>query len=75
MAEDLGAEVIRTKSKDIARTLVEIAQERQVTQVVLGQPARSRWEEFVRGSIVNRLLRLGAKVDIHLVQLAKEEKG
>jgi two-component system sensor histidine kinase KdpD len=74
LAEDLGAEVIRAKSKDIAKTLVEIARERQVTQLVLGQPVRSRWEEFIRGSIVNRLLRLGAKVDIHLVQWTKEEE-
>jgi two-component system sensor histidine kinase KdpD len=67
LAEDLGAEVIRTKSHDIAKTLVEIARERQVTQIVLGQPARSRWEEIIRGSIINRLLRLSTDIDIHLV--------
>jgi len=66
-AEDLGAEVIRTKSRDIARTLVEIVKERQVTQIVLGQPARSRWEEILRGSMINRLVRLDVGVDIHLV--------
>ena len=66
-AEDLGAEVIRTKGHDIARTIVEIVKERHVTQIVLGQPARSRWEEILRGSIINRLLRLDVGVDIHLV--------
>ena len=63
----LGAEVIRTKGHDIARTIVEIVKERHVTQIVLGQPARSRWEEILRGSIINRLLRLDVGVDIHLV--------
>jgi two-component system sensor histidine kinase KdpD len=67
LAEDLGAEVIRLKSRDIARTFVEIARKRQITQIVLGQPARSRWEELVRGSVINRLLRMSAGVDIHLV--------
>jgi two-component system sensor histidine kinase KdpD len=67
LAEDLGAEVIRTSSRDIAKTLVEIARERQVTQIVLGQPVRSRWEELLRGSIINRLLRLSTDIDIHLV--------
>jgi two-component system, OmpR family, sensor histidine kinase KdpD len=67
LAEDLGAEVIQTRSNDIAKTLVEIARERQVTQIVLGQPARSRWEEIMRGSTVNRLLRLSTDIDIHLV--------
>ncbi|HVU68695.1 MAG TPA: universal stress protein [Ktedonobacteraceae bacterium] len=66
-AEDLGAEVLQVRSRDIARTLVEIAQKRQVTQIVLGQPARSRWEEILRGSITNRLLRLSRDIDIYLV--------
>ncbi len=66
-AEDLGAEVIRTKSHDIARKLVEVVKERHVTQIVLGQPSRSRWEEILRGSMINRLVRLDVGVDIHLV--------
>jgi two-component system, OmpR family, sensor histidine kinase KdpD len=74
LAEDLGAEVIRTSSSDIARKLVEIARERQVTQLVLGQPARSYWEELLRGSIINRLLRLSTNIDIHLVPQSKNEQ-
>src|SRR5436305_5241918 len=73
LAEDLGAEVIRTQSSDIARTLVEIAREHQVTQIVLGQPARSHWEELIRGSIINHLLRLSTDIDIHLVPRSKDE--
>ena len=73
LAEDLGAEVIRLGSRDIAKTLVTIAKERQVTQIVLGQPARSWWEELLRGSIVNRLLRLNSNTDIHLVPRENEE--
>ncbi len=73
LAEDLGAEVIRTRSRDIAKTLVEIARERQVTQLVLGQPARSYWEELMRGSIINRVLRMSTDIDIHLVPRSKDE--
>jgi two-component system sensor histidine kinase KdpD len=73
LAEDLGAEVIRTSSSDIARTLIEIARERQVTQIVLGQPARTRWEELIRGSIINRLLRLSTDIDIHLVPHLRDD--
>jgi two-component system sensor histidine kinase KdpD len=73
LAEDLGAEVLRVSSHDIAKTLVEIARERQVTQIVLGQPARRWWEEMLRGSTVNRILRMGTKVDIHIVPLDEDE--
>ena len=73
LAEDLGAEVIRASSRDIARTLVELAREHQVTQLVLGQPERSRWEELLRGSIINRVLRLSTDMDIHLVPRSRDE--
>lgn len=71
-AEDLGAQVLRVRSTDIARTLVKIINDRQVTQLVLGQPARRRWEEILRGSIINRLLRLDIEIDIHLVPRGRE---
>lgn len=73
LAEDLGAEVIRASSSDIAKTLVEIARERQITQLVLGQPTRSRWEELLRGSTINRVLRMSRDIDIHLVPLERDE--
>ncbi len=74
LAEDLGAEVIRVRSSDIARTLVEVAREHQITQLVLGQPARSAWEELLRGSIINRLLRMNHDIDIHLVPRARDRE-
>ncbi|GAC1560987.1 MAG: hypothetical protein NVS4B1_24860 [Ktedonobacteraceae bacterium] len=73
LAEDLGATVIRVSSRDIAKTLVQVAKEHQVTQIVLGQPARSWWEEILRSSTVNRLLRLSTAMDIHLVPREGEE--
>ena len=73
LAEDLGATVIRVSSRDIARTLVQVAKEHQVTQIVLGQPARSWWEELLRSSTVNRLLRLSTAMDIHLVPRENDE--
>lgn len=74
LAEDLGGQVIRVRSRDIARTLVKIAHEHQVTQIVLGQPSRSWWEELLRGSIINRLLRMRTGIDIHLVPRTRDEE-
>lgn len=73
-AEDLGAEVIRIKSADIAHGLSEIAIERGVTQIVVGQPTRRRWEEAIYGSVVNRLLRLSENVDIHIVPINRKRE-
>lgn len=67
LAEDLGAEVLTAEGRDVAATLAEIAREHHVTQIVIGQPARSPWQEWLRGSTVNRLLRAPTGADIHVV--------
>ena len=73
-AEDLGAEVLRIKSEDIARGLAALAQGRKVTQIVVGQPTRQRWEEILYGSVVNRLLRLSDSIDIHIVPINRKRE-
>jgi two-component system sensor histidine kinase KdpD len=67
LAEDLGATVVTLEGRDIAATLATFAQEQRVTQMVIGHPQKSRWEEMVRGSTVNRILRLCRTVDILVV--------
>ncbi|GHO42824.1 universal stress protein [Ktedonospora formicarum] len=74
LAEDLGAEVVRLKSTDIASALVQVAHEKHATQLVIGQPTHTRLEEFLSGSVVNRLLRLRANADIHVVPLSREQE-
>jgi two-component system sensor histidine kinase KdpD len=67
LAQDLGAEVITAVGRDVAATLAEVAREHHVTQIVIGQPARTRWQELLRASVVNGLLRLPTGADIHVV--------
>lgn len=74
-AEDLGAEVMRVTSNDIAHALAEVATMRHVTQIVLGQPSHNRWENLLYGSVTNRLLRLKSDVDIHLVPVHRSQKS
>ncbi len=67
LAEDLGAEVVQVEGRDVAATLARVARERHVTQIVVGQPARSGWQEALFGSTVNRLLREPTGADVHVV--------
>jgi two-component system, OmpR family, sensor histidine kinase KdpD len=67
LAEDLGATIVTLNGRDIAATLATFAQEQRVTQMVIGHPQKSRWEEMLRGSTVNRILRLCRTVDILVV--------
>ncbi|WP_236601602.1 universal stress protein [Ktedonobacter sp. SOSP1-52] len=73
-AEDLGAEVVRLKSQDIATALAQVSREQRITQLVIGQPTHTRLEEFFFGSVVNKLLRLHVNVDIHVVPLERAQE-
>lgn len=55
------------KGSKPADVIIKVAKERQVTQILLGQSARTRWEEIRKGSIVNEIMRLTKNIDIHIV--------
>ena len=55
-AEELGARVVRLKSRRVADALVNFARREGITQVVFGQTSRSRWDILLHGSIINRFL-------------------
>ena len=38
-----------------------------VTQIVVGESLRSRWQELTRGSFVTRLIRAASNMDIHVI--------
>jgi len=56
-----------SKGKKPADVIIEVAKRLQVTQILLGQSARTRWEEIRKGSIVNEIMRQTKHIDIHIV--------
>ncbi|WP_170833698.1 MULTISPECIES: KdpD-like non-kinase potassium sensor [unclassified Bacillus (in: firmicutes)] len=55
------------KGRKPADVIIEVAKRLQVTQILLGQSARTRWEEIRKGSIVNEIMRETKHIDIHIV--------
>ena len=55
------------KGRKTADVIIEVARRLQVTQILLGQSARTRWEEIRKGSIVNEIMRQTKYIDIHIV--------
>jgi two-component system sensor histidine kinase KdpD len=72
LAKDLGAKVVRLKGSRVADALIEFARREGVTHVIFGQSARSRWEMFLRGSVINRFL---SEVRNATVQVVPFEDG
>lgn len=70
LARDVGAEWTDVRADDPATALLAFAQERQITQIVLGPSRRTRWQQLrSRGSIVKRMTRLAgeAGIDVHII--------
>jgi len=68
LARELGGEVITTSSEDVIGALLRVARQRNVTQIVVGKPPRTRLREALTGgSLVNRLIRLSGNIDVYLV--------
>ena len=43
------------------------AYRQHVTQIVVGEPLKPKWQEVLRGSFVNRLIRKAEKIDVHVI--------
>src|ERR1035441_2805135 len=56
MAKDLGAKVVNLTDRNVSDALIRFAQQENISHVVFGQSARSRWNVFLRGSVINRFL-------------------
>ena len=74
LARELGAEIIITHDDNVAAALVRLALQHNATQIVVGKPRARRLTELVRGTLVDRLLRLGGNIDIYVVP-AETERG
>jgi two-component system, OmpR family, sensor histidine kinase KdpD len=77
LLEELGGTYHETASNDIAAALVDFARAENATQLVLGSSRRSRWAELLRGSVINRVVRLSGPIDVHVISQegAAEEEG
>jgi two-component system sensor histidine kinase KdpD len=71
MARDLGAQVVTLSDRNISDALIRFAQEEGISHVVFGQSVRSRWEVFLRGSVINRFLSEVRDVTVQVVPMDK----
>ena len=69
MARDLGAKVVSLSDKNVADALIRFAQQESISHVVFGQSARSRWDVFLRGSVINRFLAEIRDVTVQVVPM------
>src|SRR5262249_17839904 len=67
LARQLGAEVITTPGRDIAETLLRVARQNNVTQIVMGKPLGTPWFSFFKPDLLRWLMRNSGNIDVHMI--------
>lgn len=78
LAEQHSAEAFILKDNEkrpVSKVIADVAREKGITQIILGQTAQSRWEQMTKGSIINTLLREIPFVDLHIVSVSRYLKN
>ena len=69
LAAELGAEVLQTQDRNVAEAIRRVAQEHNVTQIVMGRPDRRFFRDlFSGGTILDQLVRETSEIDIHIAR-------
>ena len=70
MATEMGAEVIRVQSLSVAKSIIEIAEQQQITTICIGKPHFNLFRIILATNMFNQLLKKLSSSDIDLVILS-----
>ena len=74
LGEDLGARSYTLSSggsiEAVSQVVIDFAHKNNITKIVAGKPLRPRWQEFLRGSLVDNLIHKSGDIDIYVVTSA-----
>jgi two-component system sensor histidine kinase KdpD len=77
LAQSLGAEAVTIPSggQHTASDILGYAKANNITQIIVGKSARSRWFELVNGSVVRELLDQAGNIAVNVVPGEREPVG
>jgi len=67
LLEAVGGVYHEVVGNDIVTALVDFARRHDATQLLRGSTRRTRWAEMTHGSIINRVIRSSAGIDVHVI--------
>lgn len=73
LAERLGADPTVLSGDRVVDEIVAYAVRHNITKIVIGKPSLPRWREWLRGSIVDELIRRSGEIDVHVVKGGPED--
>ena len=73
LAKELGADVVRLEGTDIPVLLADFARDSKITHAVFGRTRLPPWRERLRGSVIDRFMRLAPAVDVLVVGTLEDD--
>lgn len=73
-AEYIGAQVVTISAQNVARSIITYASENNIKHLVMCKSVRSRFEDFIFGSVVNDVIRLSGKINVYVMSERPEEE-
>jgi two-component system, OmpR family, sensor histidine kinase KdpD len=71
LCKEFGGKFIHVTDSNKAKAIAKVAQDYRITQIVIGESQRSRWQTLVRGSLTQQLLKSLKSIDIHIIATEK----
>ncbi|MEG0370682.1 MAG: sensor histidine kinase KdpD [Clostridium sp.] len=69
LADKLGAKQVTISSNRLYKSLAEFAQEKNITQIVIGHNSETNGDKLFRSSNLTKFLRLTRNLEVHIVPL------
>jgi two-component system sensor histidine kinase KdpD len=73
LAEQLGAEAVTLAAADMVEAILEFAQERNVTKLMMGKPTRRGWTRWLLGSVVDTIIGHAHNINVYLLGSPRDE--
>ncbi len=75
LAEQLGGEAITIPGQNAPEEIVRYAEANNVTHIIIGKSTKSRWTEFLQGSVTHHLIGLAGEINVHVVAPRHSEQA
>ncbi|WP_414570310.1 universal stress protein [Nostoc sp. CCY 9925] len=71
LCKEFEGTFIRVTNSNVANAIAETAEKYRITQIVIGESQRSRWQILLKGSLTQKLVRLLKNIDLHIIASEK----
>ncbi|MEH1777615.1 universal stress protein [Nostoc sp.] len=71
LCKEFEGTFLRITNSNVANAIAEVAEKHRITQIVIGESQRSRWQMLLKGSLTQKLVRLLKNIDLHIIASEK----